>query len=141
MFGDMELDLRRVLLLSAILLFLSILLLFYYYFYLADGMGNRFLVGWSGVQLGAEGERQQAFRLVRPHSLAVAPKGRSVARLSVRVVLVMASATNTLQGNCAVISVRVPELDVGLVTPAGRAGGWLALSIDPKGPSSALLTF
>ena len=39
-FGDMEMDLRRVLLLWAILLLLSIVLLFYYYFNPADGMGQ-----------------------------------------------------------------------------------------------------
>jgi hypothetical protein len=50
---------------------------------------------WLGLeggegQLGAEGERQQAFRLAAPNHRVVARSGGAVARLSVRDVLVMA---------------------------------------------------
>lgn len=55
------------------------------------------LVGFGGGgQLGAEGERQQAFRLSRPQSPCCRTSGGAVARLSVRDVLVMAPSSNAL---------------------------------------------
>lgn len=51
---------------------------------------------WRGGQLGAEGERQQAFRLAAPNHRVVAQVAEPVARLSVRDVLVMAPSSNAL---------------------------------------------